>query len=133
MGCFFPARGFLVALGGFSLGFLVAFGGFSLGFLVAFGGFSLGFLVAFGGFSLGFLGGLGDPSLGCLVALGPLSFFPFFPLSLAFPGGAVQDADSGQISDEPSLRPMRPPPPTQGARHLGKGALVSPAFPRSRH
>ena len=77
----------------------MALGGFSLGFLVALGGFSLG------GFSLGFLGGLEDPSGGCLVALGLLSFFPFFPLSLAFPGGTVQDADSGQINEEPPLCP----------------------------
>lgn len=98
MECFFPARGLFVALGGFSLGFLVALGGFSLGFLVALGGFSLGFLVALGGFSFPFLGGLGDPSRGCLVALGSLSFFPFFPLSLAFSGGAIQDEDVSQIN-----------------------------------
>ena len=144
VGSFFPASGLLVALGGFSLGFLVALGGFSLGsfslgcfslgFLVALGGFSLGFLVALGGFSLGgfslgFLGGLEDPSGGCLVALGTLSFFPFFPLSLAFPGGAVQDADSGQINEEPPLCPRYPP---QGAHNLGKGAVDSSVFPKSR-
>ena len=112
VGSFFPASGLLVALGGFSLGFLVALGGFSLG-----------------GFSLGFLGGLEDPSGGCLVALGPLSFFPFFPLSLAFPGGAVQDADSGQINEEPPLCPRYPP---QGAHNLGKGAVDSSVFPKSR-
>ena len=82
MGGLFPAKGFLVALGGFSLGFLVALGGFSLGFLVA-----------LGGFSLGFLGGLRGPSRGCLADLGPLAFFPFFPLSLAFSRGAVVNAD----------------------------------------
>ena len=82
-------------------------GGFSLGFLVALGGFSLG------GFSLGFLGGLEDPSGGCLVALGLLSFFPFFPLSLAFPGGTVQDAHSGQINEE---LPLCPRYPTQGGQ-----------------
>ena len=112
VGSFFPASGLLVALGGFSLGFLVALGGFSLG-----------------GFSLGFLGGLEDPSGGCLVALGPLSFFPFFPLSLAFPGGAVQDADSGQINEEPPLCPRYPP---QGAHNLSKGAVDSSVFPKSR-
>ena len=101
VGSFFPASGLLVALGGFSLG----------------------------GFSLGFLGGLEDPSGGCLVALGTLSFFPFFPLSLAFPGGAVQDADSGQINEEPPLCPRYPP---QGAHNLGKGAVDSSVFPKSR-
>lgn len=79
---------------------------------------------------MGFLGGLEDDSGGCLVALGPLSFFPFFPLSLAFPGGAVQDADSGKINEEPPLCPMCPPHPRQGAYNLGRGAAVSPAFPR---
>ena len=97
---FFPAEGLLVALGGFSLGFLVALGGFSLGFLVALGGFSLGFLVALGGFSFGFLVGLVEPSRG-FVALGPLSFFPFFSLSLFFSGGTVKDEDAG--ADNQSL------------------------------
>lgn len=101
MESFFPARGLLVALGGFSLGGF-SLGCFSLGFLVALGGFSLGFLVALGGFSLGgfslgFLGGLEDPSGGCLVALGLLSFFPFFPLSLAFPGRMGRAECAGKV------------------------------------
>lgn len=75
---FFPAEGLLVALGGFSLGFLVALGGFSFGFLV----------------------GLVEPSRG-FVALGPLSFFPFFSLSLFFSGGTVKDEDAG--ADNQSL------------------------------
>lgn len=102
----FPAEGLLVALGGFSLGFLVALGGFSLGFLVALGGFSLGFLVALGGFSFPFLGGLVDPSTGCFVTLGPLSFFPFFPLSLFFSGGTAKDEDVGLINQSPFCVPM---------------------------
>lgn len=64
------------------------------GLLVALGGFSLGFLVALGGFSFGFLVGLVEPSR-CFAALGPLSFFPFFSLSLFFSGGAVKDEDAG--------------------------------------
>lgn len=86
MGGLFPARGLLVALGGFSLGLFVALGGFSLGFL----------------------GGVGDASSGCFSFLGLLSFLPFFPLSLAFSRSAVQDADLGQINGEPTLCPISP-------------------------
>lgn len=95
-----------MALGGFSLGFLVALGGFSLGFLVALGGFSLGFFVALGVFSFPFLGGLVDPSRGCFVTLGPLSFFPFFPLSLFFSEGAAKDEDVGSNHQSPFCMPL---------------------------
>lgn len=67
---------------------------------MALGGFSLGFLVALGGFSLGFLVGLVEPS-GCFVALGPLSFFPFFSLSLFFCGGTVKNKDEGTDNQSP--------------------------------
>lgn len=119
---FFPAEGLLVALGGFSLGFLVALGGFSLGFLVALGGFSLGFLVALGGFSFGFFVGLVEPSM-CFAALGPLSFFPFFSLSLFFCGGTVKDKDEGTGDQEPNLCAHVVP---LDAQSLGVRAPVSP-------
>lgn len=141
---FFPARGLLVALGntpwaswwpwgllqqgllsrGFSLGLLLlgllgGFGWLFLGLLGGLGGFLLGWLL------LGFLGGLEDPSGGCFGRLGPFVLLPFLPFVFGFSGGTVQDADSGQINEEPPLCPGIP-------CKVGKGAVGSSVFPKSR-